>query len=86
MTTKINLTEILKKHSNIFDDYEGVIDAMKEACSKVLELAADNASLTSNGSNCGDYYYIDSDDTFLCNVEIQIDKNSITEMIKYVES
>lgn len=86
MTTKINLTEILKKHSNIcFDDYEGVIEAMKEACSKVLELAADNANLLSNGSNCGDHYYIESNDTFYCNVEIQINKKSITDTIKYLE-
>lgn len=41
---EINVYEIIKKHSNIcFDDYEGVEDAIKDACQQVLELAAENA-------------------------------------------
>lgn len=42
---KINLEEILNKHSDVKDSYPtfGIIDAMKDACKQALELAAENA-------------------------------------------
>ena len=41
---EINIYEIIKKHSNIcFDDYDGVEEAIKDACQQVLELAAESA-------------------------------------------
>ena len=43
---KINLEEILKLHCNVAEyDKDAIILAMKKACSQILELAAENATL-----------------------------------------
>ena len=70
---KINLLEILKKHSNIcIDDYEDVKNAMKEACKQSLELAAENASCNH-----------DFDGAHGC--EYSVDKQSILDTINQIE-
>lgn len=90
-TKKINLEEILKSRSNIcFDDYEGVITAMKEACRQTLELAVDNANLAGVPMNNDKLHTVyvekliernDNTDDYMYGVNMQ----SILETIKQVE-
>lgn len=76
MDKKINLGEILQKHSNIcFDDYDGVLDAMEDFGKQLLLLAAENAELNiSHGAESG---YLSLNDVF-------IDKDSILDTIKQI--
>lgn len=72
---KPNFEEILKKHSNIcFDEYEGVIEAMKEVWNKAIEVAADNADADFN-ILCIPDNKIDRDD-----IEVYVLKNSILKL------
>ena len=77
---KINLEEVLKIHCNVAEyDKTSIINAMKYACRKTLELAAENAKTVSKkieytGVRAGGYYTIDI-----------VDKKSILDTIKQVE-
>ena len=77
MLEKINLEEILKQHSNIcIDDRENVVEAMKEACKQILELAAENA----------DFGICQNDGDCPCIQESHfIDKQSILDTINQIE-
>jgi len=73
---KINLEEILQKHidPHCFERkgcYEAVLNAIKESCEKVLELAAENAKLgnTENGT-----YNV-----------LEVSKQSILDVINLIE-
>ena len=81
MSKKINLEEILKKHSNIcIDDRENVVEAMKEACKQLLELAAENAEITVKlKENCNELSLLDEWTTYI------VDKQSILNTINQIE-
>ena len=72
---KINLEKILKQHSNIcWDDYDGVIDAMKEAIRQTLVLVAKEVRLTEFAQ---EFLQEGADDA--------ISKNSIFDVINLIE-
>ena len=86
MSKKINLEEILRKHSSILDEYPmpfpGVFGAMREAIKQALELAAENAKVTP--CNC----FIDEDRTFIALKDgryVIVDKQSILDTINQIE-
>lgn len=44
---KINLKEIIERHTNVcYDDYNGVIDAMEDFGKQLLKLASENVDNT----------------------------------------
>ena len=87
---EINIYEIIKKHSNIcFDDYDGVEEAIKDACQQVLELAAENAKIelreyeingTYTSESLGQEIMIEEPNNY-----IGIDKQSILDVINQVK-
>lgn len=95
MEKKINLEEILLDvvvgNNNSFDleiEYkitQDVILSMKEACRQVLELAAENASLTCYNDEDAKEYNIEKFDSFTADVNIRINKQSILNTINQVE-
>lgn len=83
--TKINLEVILKQYSNIcFDDYEGVMIAMKEACRQTLELVSVNIGFIETNSdklNSEEYQpFITADDDTVWT----INKQSILDLIDQI--
>ena len=78
---EINIYEIIKKHSNIcFDDYEGVEDAIKDACQQVLELAAEMAEVEySNQKEWSEFHQ-----NYIHHI-YGIDKQSILDVINQVK-
>lgn len=84
----VNLEEILNKHFNLYTTYSvknkegkfvnvvdkiGALEAMKEACRQVLELAAENAELDSE------------DENDMTGVIVSVNRQSITDTINQVE-
>ena len=85
MLEKINLEEILKQHSNIcIDDRENVVEAMKEACKQILELAAENGEvrITENALIEEGSCYICYDDGV---ITARIDRKSILDTINQID-
>lgn len=71
---KVNLEEIMQQHVDPHcfarkGCYEAVIDAMKEACRQVLELASENAQCDFDEGGCTEF----------------VNEKSITDTINQVE-
>ena len=89
---EVNLEEILEKHRQMFiknsvkhPDY--IMDAMKEACRQILELAAENAKINWVENNVEmesdtDFSFRDNDGNWC---KININEQSILNTIKQVK-
>ena len=87
---KINLERIINNHIDTSKmnkyDKQAIINGFKQFGEQLLELAAENAILLDNGQPLNSSrYIIEKDDSFHCEVEIDIDKQSIIDTIKQVE-
>lgn len=86
-----NATDIIYmdngQQGNLKDANFIVKKSMLEFGKQLLELAAENAILLDNGQPLNSSrYIIEKDDSFHCEVEIDIDKQSILDTIKQVDN
>ncbi len=98
---KINLEELFDNNFDCYTEYDtewSCIDEQpaltkekfKELClvfgKQLLELAAENAKLLENGIKLNsNRFFIEKDDTFHCEVEVDVDKDSILNTINQIK-
>lgn len=100
MEKKINLEEILFnskfkdlnerekqsiKNGLVTFNFDEIIWAIKESCRRVLELAAENATLLEGEEDIGKTYLMEQYNTFYEDVLFTVNKESILNTINQIE-